>query len=432
MRIPAIEELKLLIADKRTRSSMDAVLSCFYSDNLRGAVVMLYVTVISDLYYKLCDLDVIYHDPGAKLIKDEIDKEWETKDKLSKWENTILEKCYECKKILTSISYSHALALQKERHLCAHPTIDNTRNLYHPNSAKVQGMIMDMLQGILCRPAFLGKKFFDAFINDIDTHSDSFANKEELAKYIEQKYLNKINNKNEEYELFKTLWKFVFQLQDELANKNRSANYTVLLRLYERNEADFDQLMKTDTDYYANKINLNDPDLFKLIIICFNEYRAVCKAMSESFHTELENTLNAPTNKHLKAIAFCASTDEPAAHCMNHAHDIANEDLRYIQDFLIRNISESSAIDVSIRVYKESWDFSRAHVCFADLIAPILTKMSVSQLEELIKVCNSNGQIYSSWVFLDNKYRIVEEMRKKNPNFDYSPYQDLRLELATR
>ena len=117
---------------------------------------------------------------------------------------------------------------------------------------------------------------------------------------------------------------------------------------------------------------------------------------------------------------------------MNHAHDIANEDLRYIQDFLIRNISESSAIDVSIRVYKESWDFYRANVCFADLIAPILTKMSVSQLEELIKVCNSNGQIYSSWVFLDNKYRIVEEMRKKNPNFDYSPYQDLRLELATR
>jgi len=66
---------------------------------------MLYVTVISDLYYKLCDLDVIYHDPGAKLIKDEIDKEWETKDKLSKWENTILEKCYECKK------YSQASAI---------------------------------------------------------------------------------------------------------------------------------------------------------------------------------------------------------------------------------------------------------------------------------------------------------------------------------
>ena len=85
MRIVAIEELKAQITDQRTRVSMDEVLSCFYSDNLRGAVVMLYVTVIADLYYKLCDLADIYDDSGAKNIRAKIEKEWKDKPTYSRW-----------------------------------------------------------------------------------------------------------------------------------------------------------------------------------------------------------------------------------------------------------------------------------------------------------------------------------------------------------
>ena len=47
MRIPAIEELMNHIPDARSKESMKEVLSCFYSGNLRSAVVMLYSTVIN-------------------------------------------------------------------------------------------------------------------------------------------------------------------------------------------------------------------------------------------------------------------------------------------------------------------------------------------------------------------------------------------------
>ena len=36
---------------------------------------MLYVTVIADLYYKLCDLADIYDDSGAKNIRAKIEKQ---------------------------------------------------------------------------------------------------------------------------------------------------------------------------------------------------------------------------------------------------------------------------------------------------------------------------------------------------------------------
>lgn len=62
MKIPAIEELKLHISDPRTKVSMDEVLSSFYSGNMRSAIVMLYATVVSDLYYKIRDLVDIYNE----------------------------------------------------------------------------------------------------------------------------------------------------------------------------------------------------------------------------------------------------------------------------------------------------------------------------------------------------------------------------------
>lgn len=53
---------------------MKEVLSCFYSDNLRSAVVMLYATVVSDLYYKISDLVETYNDAGAEQIKKYVDE----------------------------------------------------------------------------------------------------------------------------------------------------------------------------------------------------------------------------------------------------------------------------------------------------------------------------------------------------------------------
>lgn len=98
MKIQAIEELKLHISDKRTRICMDEVLSCFYSKNMRSAVVMLYVTTISDVYYKLCDLVDIYNDTAAKAIKEYVEREWKDSSTSPKWETEIIKKCYQKKK----------------------------------------------------------------------------------------------------------------------------------------------------------------------------------------------------------------------------------------------------------------------------------------------------------------------------------------------
>lgn len=384
---------------------------------------MLYVTVIADLYYKLCDLADIYNDPGAKSIRAKIEKEWKEKTPSSRWETTILEDCHKANKVLTSISYHHAIELRQERHFCAHPVIDVTEGLYHPNQAKVQGMIIDMLREVLCRPNFLGKGFFDVFTDDIAIHNDSFASNKELAKYIQEKYLSKINNMNEEYELFKKLWMFVFRLDGDSAKKNRLANYTVLLILYERNERGFNQKIKNDADYYENNTSLDKRDLLELIVKCFNEYRSLIGVMTTSFHTELENRLEGAENQAIKAIAFCLSTNLKE-YCRNQAGNIHGNNLRYMQDFLKKETSVSIAIDVSIGVYGESDSFDRANECFDHLIEPMLAQMSDKQLAEVIQVSDKNSQIYGRRAFKDSRRKIKDAMNKENPDFDYSPYNN--------
>ena len=167
MKIPAIEELRVNIQDPRSKEALDEVLSCFYSNNLRSAIVMLYATVVSDVFYKCSDLWDTYKDNGAKQIIDDVQKEWRDHPTSSDWEKTIVERCHAMNKIIDGEDLIHFQALQKERNLCAHPIIDGSNTLYRPNSATVQGLIIDMMRGILCKPSFMSKHLLDSFLDDI-------------------------------------------------------------------------------------------------------------------------------------------------------------------------------------------------------------------------------------------------------------------------
>lgn len=422
MRIPSIEELKLQITDRRTLASIDEVLSCFYSGNLRSAVVMLYVTVISDLYFKLCYLDDIYGDTAAQSIRKKIETEWENHPNSPSWETQIFDQCKSQNKILTSTSRTHIEKLQSERHLCAHPTIVDSERLYHPNAANVQGLIIDMLREVLCRPAFLGKQFFVAFTNDIAEHIDSFATLQELTNYVEAKYLSRINNKFEEYQLFKKLWPLVFRLEDERAESYREASYSVLSRLFERNQAFILSKFHEDADDYMH-ITIKNESCLEAFVKFSNEYRGVYQAMPNEFKQMLINELS--SKKNIKAIAFCTS-DNPIQHYQQHINDISIASAKYIYNFLKKSESESIAIDFIIELYGTSSSFNRSDECFEEFIDPMLAQMSESQILEVIRLSNKNNQIYGRNKFSKSKNKIKEAMNKFDPNFDYSPYNHFR------
>ena len=406
------------IHDSRSKESMKEVLSCFYSDNLRSAVVMLYATVVSDLYYKITDLVAIYNDTGAEEIKKYVDDEWHDHPKLPTWETEMPKRCREKNKILTNESYAHFCHLQDERNLCAHPVI--TRNdLYRPSFATVQGLIMDMLTGILCKPSFLSKRLIDTFTDDIESASKIFPNEKGLKRYINAKYLEKIDNEREEYGLFKSLWKFTFKKTDDRSKANRKANLSILTLLLERHQQFVESEIKNDAEYYCASVNIDDRKCINSFIRFVNVYPSVYSSMTDDFKMKIEQKINDKPN--LKAMAFFLSNN-PLVHVKSLNGGVGIDVGIYIYDFIKNNVGNADAKDFAIRLYGEAGSFDAADEYFDNLIVPILGNLSAEQLEKLIEYSNNNSQINNRRKYSNSKRLIKKYMDKKNPQFDYNLY----------
>ena len=427
----SIDEMHNKIADHRTRMAMDEVLSCFYSKNLRSAVVMLYSTVVSDLYYKLQDLKDMYGDGGATLILEEIENRKTVDPKSSTWEMLMPEMCMKQNKIIRTEDYIHYEALQKERNLCAHPVIDRTEDLYRPNQSCVQGLIINMMEGLLCKPSFISKDLFEVFINDIARISQELMNDDVVIKYVETKYLDKIDNPQEEYLLFKPLWKLVFYADDEKCKENRKINYKVLLLLMGRNREFFLQEIHSHPATFFKDASMPSPTRFEdvlysrwgVLVQFLNTYRTLQDEIPVDFKVEMVKKINESIELFclvlyekqdiLKHIIECVETKQ---YMMSYAS------ISYLNNIVQNNYSRKIYLDFVITLYGHSPQFVNANWNYVSIVKSVIQDFTIEQLAQLISYMDTNSQIYNSNEFLNAVQKIKERMTLLNPTFDYSPY----------
>lgn len=420
MRILAIEDMKLHITDERTRQSMEEVLSCFYSGCLRSSVVMLYSTVLSDVYYKLVDLIERYDDHGAKQIIDNIRKSQEKSDRDGKnWEILMLKECKEKNKVLTREGLAHLDALRMERNMCAHPRINGIEEgLYCPNSAKVQGLIVDMMSEILCKPSFLSKDFLGLLLDDLSMVKEELVENKKVMNYIQVKYLNKIDNPLDEYILFKNMWKFVFQKKDDKSSENRHYNNLVLSLLLERNDSFFIDKMRLESDYYGNNVNVDDSDCLSHYINFLNKHHNVYEVMPDDFIMRFKSKIGKDPDLSAKSFFNVSDID---AHIKGIEYGrIKQETIIYIFKYLQLNVSYSVALDFAVKRYCDSFDFDNADFCFDSLVKPNLNEFTEDHFGKIISAPKENSQILNRRRYEDSFRLIKETVQKRFPDFVFS------------
>lgn len=427
----SIEELHQKIADHRTRTAMDEVLSCFYSKNLRSAVVMLYSTVVSDLYYKLQDLKEMYGDGGATLILEEIENKKTADPKSSVWEIIMPEMCMKQNKIIRTEDYIHYEALQKERNLCAHPVIDRTEDLYRPNPSYVQGLIINMMEGLLCKPSFVSKDLFEVFINDIARVSQELMSDDIVIKYVETKYLDKIDNPQEEYLLFKPLWKLVFYVDDDKCKENRKINYKVLLLLMERNKSLFLQELRSHPATFFKDASMPSPTRFESVLYSrwgvlvqfLNDYCTLQGYIPADFKMEMGRKIN--ENVELSCLVLYDKPDilqyiiecvETKQYMMSYAS------ISYLNNIVQNKYSQKTYLDFVITLYGHSPQFVNANWNYVSIVKNVIRDFTIEQLAQLISYMDANSQIYNSNEFPNAVQKVKERMESLNPTFDYTPY----------
>ena len=424
MNNPIIEKLQTSIQDKRTAEYFSEVLSCYYSGNLRSAVVMLYATVICDLIYKLEELRDIYNDTGARQILEDLERQQSSNPKSTDWEKDIPERCRNENKILTTADYSNFCSLQQLRHLCAHPVLGENKELYHPNSDIVLGHIRNMLEGVFVKPAFQTKALFDMFVEDLANIKDVLIKYDEINKYVEIKYLDKFNNIELEYYLFKNLWKFVFKLTDTNCETNRKINCLVLRILTERHRDILLEKFEKDREYFSRNIDESNFDLLKKLIKFFNIHPDFFGKLTKDKQIQIESIIENDIKHDFKSLALF-KTDNIVNHIFN-ASFSRHKTGTYLFKYLYFMENVQTAFDYCIKLYASSLSFNEADWRFEDFIQPYIKEFSLNQLEEIVRAVNSNDQLYGRMKAVSSNKIVRHRILEMNNDFDFSIYPNFK------
>ncbi len=423
MRTYSIDLLSEQIKNQKSKEYFDEVLRSYYSENYRSATVMLYSIVVCDLIFKLQELKDQFNDINAKDILTEIEDLQKSNPTSSHWENRLIELIKEQTNILEHSDYQNILHLQKHRHLCAHPVMLQDYKLYSPNRATVRAHIINILEGLLVKPALLSKKIFNEFLANLADIKDILITEKDIEKHLKSKYFENLSVSIEK-EIFRSLWKIVFKIDNVQCDENREINFKALTIILNRNYEKLLEFIKNENLYFSNNLNL---DYFDLILRFINNNPNVLESLNDSAKTLIERKINQDSNhiflawflnnSILEHLNFLKEKDD---------HDFNSEITTKTIVLLWNTIKKQGLISESkeflILMYGRSKSFDQADVRFDNLIQPVLKSFSILELTELIKNVQNNNQVngrrYAKW----SNRLIKEEVVKLDPNFDFSPF----------
>lgn len=419
MNNPSLDKLRNQIQDRRTRDYFDEVLSCYYSGNYRSAIVMLYSTVICDLVYKLNELASIYSDNGATQILNDIKSMQQANPTSADWENKLPEKCRDARKIIDIPEYNNIDALHKLRHLCAHPVLNGSQELYRPNTETMLCHIVNMLEGVLTRPAFHTGKLFDMFLDDLEKSQSLFVDDVKFNSYVSTMYLDKMNSDDMEYYFFKSLWKLVFKLDDQKCKDNREVNFKALMLLAKRHKELFADRAEQERAYFGKNIEVKKSRRLVYAIQLFNYYPKLYEILEDPVKLTLTSFVD--SDQDLKAMSIFKVAN-PVAHIFaEKVESIFNA--KYLFSYLKEVAGESVALDFNVKYYSEASSYNGGDMRFENLIMPYIAKFNKQQLENIIKATNENGQIHGRRKAKSDNTEVYNRMQELDPAFDFTPYR---------
>ncbi len=422
MNNPIIDKRRQQIQDSRTREYFDEVLSCYYSGNYRSSVVMLYATVICDIIYKLDELVNAYGDSRAQQILNDI-RALQTQNPTSaEWERLLVEKCKEANRVLEIHDYSNVISLQNLRHLCAHPVINGNQELYRPNGDIVLGHIRNMLDGILTKSAYYTKDLFIIFLTDISNAKSQFAVSRDLENYITTKYLDKLNNVDDEFYFFKSLWKLVFQVADQDCHDNRNVNFMSLRMMVKRHKDIFVERFENEKAYFGRHIYVGDSRRFRMLVEFFDIYPEFFVILPEDVKISINNCID--QNADLVALAVFRAANA-VAHIFESRPD--NEDTAsFLSIYLRENINPALSLDYNILHYGRSYSYDAGDCRFTEFVEPYVYQFSLAQLEQIVKCVNDNSQLFDRRRARRDNRIIYDRIVELKSDFDFTTYPYFR------
>lgn len=434
----SIDILSEKINNGKTRNYFKEILQSYHNANYRATVVMLYTVVVCDLVYKLEELKEIFNDEKAKDVLIAIEELQRNKPKSPEWENELFKQIAERTSLFDISTFENILILQKHRHLCAHPVMNQNYELFSPNKETTRAHLRNMLEDILTKEPYLSKDILTDLVIDISEKRAYFPPKFdniEFERYLNAKYLRKARKDIIDY-LFKNLWKFTFRLKDQNCSRNRDINYNALFIIFKQNKERLLKLISGNKSFYS-KIEKGNPCQFLISFISI--FPEIFELLQD--HAKMLIQVEARSLVQFKIRAWYL-----ASSLKQHIADIKtsyeNKEISFVNDdfnsnaisFLLRDIEEFAAAEdlkgFLIEIYINSYNYYLADWHFNLLIRPNLKYMNSRNIEYLLTGIEDNDQTYQrSSAFFEHKL-ILDHIESTGFNVDVEKYPKFLRSIA--
>jgi hypothetical protein len=425
MRDYSLDTLIEKIHSTKTKEYFEEVIKSYYGESYRSAVVMLYSIAIADLLFKIEELKDIYNDVAANEIINEI-TELQTRNPTSPdWESKLVELVKEKTNLLEPSDHLHVVTLQKHRHLCAHPIITQNFELYSPNRETTLAHIRNILEGILIKPAFLSRKVFDSILQDLTAIKTIIFDDAQLEKHLNTKFLDRINIKVLK-QIFRSIWKIVFKLNNSICEENRDINLRALKIIFKKDYTAQLESIADEPDYFSDiKI-----DFLPQLIELMNQFPAVYGKLNDSAKILIKNTVSKDADLDTYAVFL---SDDISTHIekvlqisWNSPYErnyITTESISAVFEYALKEGHRDLAYHFLIRMFEKSNQYNVADSRFDNLIRPNLKNFTKDEIRSLVVAVNGNSQIHDRREARSTNREIkqcVAELYENN--FDYSRY----------
>ncbi|KAA8385429.1 hypothetical protein FKW31_08705 [Acetobacter sp. DmW_136] len=383
------------IIDQRTRDYFAEVSRSFANECYRSSLVMLWTVVVCDLVYKLQTLRDLYSDTSAGKLLTDVETKRLANPTSPDWEIFLLDEVFKRTKMLEISEHAQLKHLQQLRHFSAHPVLSGTDLLFRPTKEDARAQIRMALEALLMKPALFSKKIVETLVTDIAANKAVLISREKLKAYLEARYLPNMPLATER-ELFRALWKFCFKLNNAETVANRQINLDALSILYARNRVEMRTMINGDRPAFSNV----GPDAQPLdaLILFLVDYPELYSSLDRSATLLVDGRLAADINN--RAMAHFTKPDMAA-----HLAALDGEDVTKLATItetvwqsLLSEAEAAGVIDeavrIAIKIYGKSENFDAADKRFSRFIKPILPKLTVATLTELLAECEANPQTY--------------------------------------
>lgn len=416
------------IYSSKTRDYFDEVIKSYYSESYRSAVVMLYSIVVADLVFKIEELKELYMDSNAIEILDEITELQRRKPNSPDWESKLIELINEKTNLLEASDNVHLTLLQKHRHLCAHPVLNQSLELYRPNKETTRAHIRNMLEGVLVKPPLLSRKIFEDLLSNLNSVKTIIYDEKELERHLNAKYFNKINPKTRNH-IFRSLWKITFKVTNIQCNENRDINLKALSIILKNDNSSIIELISLEKDYYSD-ISIEHLSFFITIL---NQFPVIFDNLNDSAKILTTNTIKKDADFDTSAIFLTKDIDKHIKKVLAidwqsdyEKSNITTQSILEVFKYAINENKRDKAFDFLIKMFGKSGLYDIADVRFDNLIQPLINEFNQDELKLIVKEINNNYQISDRRKARQTNNIIKKRIEEVFDKFDFSKYSNFK------